>query len=649
MAVAFDAQMLGGNKSSSGSTCTAGVDCVEDFTSGGTTINITSAMTVGTGSNRALFVMVMPCNNSTNSTVSSVTWDSGGTNQALSLVTGTRKSITYSNGDGASEIWVVAAPVSGTKTLQVVLSQATTETYINAISFTGVNQSTPSANGTNGGTAGSGTPSLVVTTSSSNAQVCTFNSNVIAFTTLSSTAGTPTTVYADNNSGTFTSGSSGYNIGGAASVTLTMGGGTGTWEGSACDVVASGAAAQNPFIPNPDWFDLPPNDPYLNYISKYRTWCIFKFPTATVRTNFLNYDFPNPRAPQRLADYVWIESGNNFPPFPTVKTTFQQTDWPLPSTGPQRLIDYFWPESGNVQIPFPTIKTTFQQNDWPLPNIGPQRLNDYTWIESGNAQPPFPNLATPINQLDWPNPYPVYWYRTWEKWKQQTPTVKTTFQQNDWPNPKPIYWYLDHSQNLVITIPIAKNPFNQYSWPVPPPVTWYESHTFGPQPTPTVLNTVLNFDFPNPQPLYWYRDWFNIPPKVVAPMPFSQSDWPNPLPINWYEWWYNTQPFGTIQTPAAQYDWPNPPPLYWYRDANQNLVLFLPPPSQPFSQTDWPLPKDYQRIDESFWQSLASILPPPPPPPLVISSGRQLTEQEVLRSWMKAIGKIGRAVRYNTK
>lgn len=378
------------------------------------------------------------------------------------------------------------------------------------------------------------------------------------------------------------------------------------------------------------------------FLQPYRSWEFGPRPTATVRSNFLNYDFPNPQAPQHLNDYTWIESGNNQPPFVTIKTTFQQNYWPLPDPG--------------------------------------QRLNDYTWIESGNTQSPFPNLTKPFPLMDFPNPQPIYWYRSWEKWAQQTPTVKTTFQQNDWPLPQPVTWYRDWSfDDLVLnTLSTIQNPFYQTSWPVPPPVTWYQHWEYWTPPTPTVQTNFAQLDWPNPQPIYWYRDWsLNLQETTLAvppQFPFNQYNWPNPLPVNWYQWWFNVQPFGTIQKPTAQYDWPLPYPVRWYEDWYQALAPYLPVSApfnqtdwqnpktwspidqwyfnnlilqltaaapKPFNQADWPLPRDYQRIDESFAQSLALILPPPPPPVVPTSAGRWISPEEVISSIARKYGRIG--------
>ena len=75
-------------------------------------------------------------------TVSSVTWDQGGTNQAMARPSG--MSTFLENGDGhRTDEYVLVAPTTGTHTLRVVLSAAFSGPVIGITAYKGVDQGTP--------------------------------------------------------------------------------------------------------------------------------------------------------------------------------------------------------------------------------------------------------------------------------------------------------------------------------------------------------------------------------------------------------------------------------------------------------------------------------------------------------------------------
>lgn len=74
--------------------------------------------------------------------VNSVTWDQGGTNQAMSRPSGMSAVLENSDGHRLDE-YVLVAPVTGTKTLRVVLSGTHDGTVIGITAYKGVDQSTP--------------------------------------------------------------------------------------------------------------------------------------------------------------------------------------------------------------------------------------------------------------------------------------------------------------------------------------------------------------------------------------------------------------------------------------------------------------------------------------------------------------------------
>lgn len=198
----------------------------------GTTNNIT----VGSGTTRAA-VFFIGIGNSSPPTVSSVTWDNGGTNQAASFINGTTRGVCR------SELWGLVAPASGNLGLKVVLSGTAQDIYAAAVSFTGVNQTggaTTFANGTTGsGTAGI---SLAVTSNTNNQVVATMTASATNISTMSGT-----NVYLTNVG--LNDGSAASYTTGAATVTVTSTPNN-TWAMAAANVVAAAAAAtQVPFQP----------------------------------------------------------------------------------------------------------------------------------------------------------------------------------------------------------------------------------------------------------------------------------------------------------------------------------------------------------------------------------------------------------------
>ena len=128
-------------------------------------------------------------------------------------------------------------------------------------------------------------------------------------------------------------------------------------------------------------------------------------------------------------------------------------------------------------------------------------------------------------------------------------------------------------------------------------------------------------------------------------------------------------------TANNQYNWPNPSRRKWYRGFEQRS-LDLPLPT-PFYQIDWPSPKRVRRLSSYNWIQTSPIQFPVPPIPIrqnswplsfrrtpiqrsfslnllettlsiitpvvsLITGGRQITEAQVLSSWMKAIRRMGR-------
>jgi len=320
------------------------------------------------------------------------------------------------------------------------------------------------------------------------------------------------------------------------------------------------------------------------------------------------YDWPNP---PRITWYLSIEDrGNVLLPRPTPFTPVDQPN-PRPVTWYQS-----WTISGNALTT--VVQNPFVQTDWP----NPLRVNWYqTWLDAGNVQLPFP---TPFLQIV-DSPLPVIPQPINQTWIQSLVNFfqeeTFPFVQEDWPNPQRTIWYKDWYQNLLETTlaPVFQAPFNQLDWPLP--------ETY--QPIQQFWSEFGNVQLPFPTPFFQ---------NVDSPLPIILQ----PIDQTWLQSLLNSTLF--VQNPFRQSDWPLPrtfiPIDQFWRDNPELLLQFI--QGTPFFQSDWPLPKGYPPIDQFFMVN-TSLLPTPTPPPIqILSSGRQLTEKDVLRSWMKAVRRMGK-------
>ena len=100
----------------------------------GTAFNI-AGPNVGTGSDRALVVGIIEGNQ--NVALTSVTWDSGGTNQVMTRIGWANRA-----SDVRVEMWRLVNPTSGARTLRIVSPSSVTVT-VGIAAYTGVDQTTP--------------------------------------------------------------------------------------------------------------------------------------------------------------------------------------------------------------------------------------------------------------------------------------------------------------------------------------------------------------------------------------------------------------------------------------------------------------------------------------------------------------------------
>jgi hypothetical protein len=174
-------------------------------------------LTVGSGANRALIVMMCFGGTTTAPTGFSVVWDSGGTNQSMTQIGATQVS---SGNNKRVQLWGLVAPTSGNKTLAISWTNSQPDAYVDAIAFTGVNQtggSTTFYNATvNTGSGGSAT--VTVTSASTDAAVD-------VTTSISGAVGQ--TVIFEDSSGAAINGGASYNVG-SASVAFSWATGSGS-------------------------------------------------------------------------------------------------------------------------------------------------------------------------------------------------------------------------------------------------------------------------------------------------------------------------------------------------------------------------------------------------------------------------------------
>jgi hypothetical protein len=202
-----------------------------DKTANGVTTADLTTLTVGAGSQRAVVGQIVWSGTVTSP---SLTWDNGGTNQAMAAVTGAGATSTC-----RVELWGVVAPTSGAKTLRASWTTAR-DIYLNAVAWTGVDQT----GGTTSFPNGTGSTNSSSTTVTGTVSVTSAVGNAVM-----AVHGTPdANATSVNNTQTFLDSSAagisglGNRAAGAASVSMTgtiNGAGTIHIASAGCDIVAA--------------------------------------------------------------------------------------------------------------------------------------------------------------------------------------------------------------------------------------------------------------------------------------------------------------------------------------------------------------------------------------------------------------------------
>lgn len=222
MAVAFDAK----------TAAVTNVNAVATMT--------VSNLTVGSGSNRAMAVLIYWATGTVPSGITA-TWDSGGTNQAMTLIAGTNAGAGGAANESTSAYGLIA-PTAGNKSL-VISWTGNQEAHATAISFTGVDQTSVAVafphGTTNIKTVSTAQPNTVtITSATGNMVVAGHEQDVGAYGAISNT-----TLAKDDTTGPGIGVAFNY-ASGASSVTMTAAfTGSAVWGSFGFDVLAAGGAA----------------------------------------------------------------------------------------------------------------------------------------------------------------------------------------------------------------------------------------------------------------------------------------------------------------------------------------------------------------------------------------------------------------------
>jgi hypothetical protein len=195
--------------------------------------DFTNLMTVSSGTDRVLVCgIAIP---DTTGTPSAVTWDQGGTGQAMtSLGTPVRGGTT-----GSAFLYGRIAPTSGLHTLRVAGLGAAAEIFVFCKEFTGANQTGGATTFPNYTTnSGTGTGSTVSISSATNNMTVEITSGPQVMTI----SGTATQIFV-NNAGSATSAGASYKAGSASNTHTWSLAGSVNWVVAGVDIVSAGGGA----------------------------------------------------------------------------------------------------------------------------------------------------------------------------------------------------------------------------------------------------------------------------------------------------------------------------------------------------------------------------------------------------------------------
>jgi hypothetical protein len=474
-----------------------------------------NGITVGSGSNRALVLLINIGAGSTLPTGVTAVWDNGGTNQSMTLIT----SLTQTNTSVICYVFGLRNPTAGLKNLLVSWTNAN-EAFAAAISFTGVDQTSNAAAFPNPNTVtnttSNATCSLAITSASGNIPVAT----MVGSSTVASTS--QTSIYVDNAAGIQSYAASRATTG-ASTVTFTWSLSPAASSGAAgCDVAAA-AAAGNPFTPtdkqvvwdirqapidlsapfNPNLFKNPVPNNQFHYPQPFR---IRRSPydlSVALNPNLFKNPFPIFNSDQSSSKLVpdWAPA----PPSPlninlfTNPFPFNTYDFPKPWDIQQAKSE---PNQAlNINLfrnPFPVLNQ-FVPVAQPKPALlvdAPYNQNLYSVVV----------VAAPFVPIDFNHPF----------FPDALPQPASGLNPNIFTNPYPIF-NGDGSSSKI-------NP----DWAPAPPPPLNVNLFANPYPVQNIF--VATFDVANiPAPQQSYNP--NLYSAAPAAVPFNQTYWPPASPV----------------------------------------------------------------------------------------------------------------------
>lgn len=526
-------------------------------------------MTVGTGSNRAIFVMIQW--SSTQPTAISITWDG----VALSLVSGSN----HANGTGGNTaIYALANPNSGTLTLAGSWT-GSRSFNVAAVSFTGVDQTTPAING-NFFTGSANPISFASNQTLGNYIVVAIGSSA---NILSITSGTQ--VFIDNTQVPGAAGVIGAATGASQQFTATVSG-TATYVAALAVAQASTAAAV--VNPLPFW---PDSTSRVRSVVNFTPWVFLGPVSAATGPAVSGGTFTDAGTTFRRAiQYQSIVQPVNFTP-PAVVNNGWYVSWPDFARRPRPLPDLtpwtFIPPPKQVFFPYGPWDDFARRKPQPLDTqpliwgyFTPAQV--VTGIVASDQSSPGPVFSRRIIYRVKTEPVfvppPVFAFNSYVNWPDFASKAKPAADFIPWTflEPAPQVWFPPNvSPDIVPTRARPTVDFIPWSFVAPTQTTPWAVWTPWPDIAPRRAVPTADFrpwSFVEPPPQIWYppEKWPDSAPAArrVAHQPdWSYGTFVTPIFVPTWTQWTQWPDFALRKKPAADFvPWAflEPAPQVWY-------------------------------------------------------------------------------------
>jgi len=384
----------------------------------GSTQVLDGSLTVGTGDNRALVVLVA-FSGAAPGTIS-VIWDIGSLTdpQPLTLIdTVTDSSANFAQTPVTLQLWGLIAPTSGNKILRITAANAC-DIFEVTVAFTGVSQvgGTDSFANAAHPAGSSAMASVAITSTVSDMVVAQFVTNGSRFGAINNTELYNDTIGSGYNAANLASGDTSVTMSGTMQIPA-------NWlaQGVSIKSALSPPANQSewvnprgPDIRRQDWiypFKMPSLAPA---VPTQKDWPnprghlyravghldSFKLPLqGTLSLN--QEDWPNPPRAARPVVVDWIAGSTwllTIPPPPLPAS--RQLDWPNPRGTLKPVSDW---SQRSCLIPAPVLSITARQTAWPNPTL--RRLSLPDWVVGSTRLLTAPPPVVPAGRMrDWPVP-----------------------------------------------------------------------------------------------------------------------------------------------------------------------------------------------------------------------------------------------------